>query len=271
MIDLRRVAQLEEARLRTGMAEVAQEHIDIAGGVATRGERGTWINSATGLGMAGPVTPADIDRLIAFHEQWGAEPRIEVCPFADKSLLECLKGRGFNVVFFENVLFRDLAAPIEPPSEHPAPRGLEIRTVNPRDEASVHEFALTGCIGFAEGKDPRPEAIALAAKCAAHPRTLAYTAFIEDKPAAAGALEVSGDIAALFGLSVLPAFRNRGLQSALIHHRLLAARDRGAKVATIGAAPGIGTERNARRAGFHVAYTRLFLTRPGEGLEAARF
>ncbi len=254
------------------MAEVAQEHIDIAGGVATRGERGTWINSATGLGMSGPVTPADIDRLIAFHEEWKAEARIEVCPFAETSLIDCLRSRGFELQFLENLFFCDLNGRPQPSAAYPPPQGLEIRQVDPHDAADVREFAVTACVGFAApGQTPREEAISLAARCATHPRTLAYTAFIDGAPLGAGAVEISGEIAALFGLSVLHAWRGRGIQTAMIRHRLAAARQRGAGIATIGAAPGIGTERNARRAGFEVAYTRIFMSRPGSGLVPARF
>jgi GNAT superfamily N-acetyltransferase len=272
-MQLKQVAQLEEDRLRRGMSEVATEFIELGGGVATRGEKATWINSATGLGMRGPVTSADIDRLIAFHEEWGAEPRIEICPFADPSLRTCLAGRGFNVVFFENVLFRELRdsdsfAPAVPPAQ-----GLEIRAVDPADPVRVREFAMTGCAGFAPqpGAAPREEALSLAAKCATHPRTIGYTAHLEGRCVSAGAIEVSGDIAALFGLSVLHEFRRRGVQSAMIAHRLEVAQKRGAKVATIGSAPGIDTERNVRRAGFQVAYTRVFMSRPGPGLAPARF
>jgi GNAT superfamily N-acetyltransferase len=269
-MQLRDVAVLEEARLRLGMSEIAMENIPIADGVATRGESGTWINSATGIGMSGPVTTADIDRLIEFHRDWKAEPRIEVCPFADRSLVEALKSRGFNLQFFENTLFRDFSLPAPPPP--PSPPGLEIRTVDPTNPAQVREFATTACIGFGPvGMTPRDEAIALAERCATHPRSAAYTAYLEGRAVCAGALEVSGNIAALFGLSVLHDFRGRGIQTAMITHRVMAARERGATVATIGAAPGIGTERNARRAGFQVAYTRVFMNLPGPGLEPARF
>jgi GNAT superfamily N-acetyltransferase len=144
--------------------------------------------------------------------------------------------------------------------------------VDPADAAQVREFAVIGCTGFAPvGAPLREEAIALAIKCVTHPRCTGYTAFLDGLPVSAGAIEVHGEVAALFGLSVLTDYRARGIQTAMIHHRLLAARERGARIATIGSAPGIGTERNARRAGFQVAYTRVFMHRPGPGLEPARF
>ena len=72
----------------------------------------------------------------------------------------------------------------------------------------------------------------------------------------------SHGITSLFGTSVLPAYRRRGIQQALIQARLLHGRGRGCPLATIQSRPGSATERNAARLGFHVAYTRLVLCRP---------
>ena len=73
-------------------------------------------------------------------------------------------------------------------------------------------------------------------------------------------------IVALFGLAVVPEYRRRGVQQALIAERLRLARDAGARVATIGSRPGHSTERNVRRMGFQTAYTKVSLVRPGAGL-----
>jgi GNAT superfamily N-acetyltransferase len=65
---------------------------------------------------------------------------------------------------------------------------------------------------------------------------------------------------------VLPEFRRRGIQQALIAARLNYAAARGARLATIGSKPGAGTERNVRRMGFATAYTKPVMVRPGPGL-----
>jgi GNAT superfamily N-acetyltransferase len=267
MLDLRRVAQLEETRLRIGMAEVSHAFIEIGHGVATRGDKGTWVNSAVAIGMGTPVTPEDIDRVIAFHEEVGAEPRVEACPFADKSLLTALAARSFTLAGFDNVFFRALTPGETFTPLHAPPADLTIREVDPRSPEQVRTFALTVTTGFAPPGSPRQQAaIDLVERCCHHPRTRNYTAFIGDTPAAAGSLELHGEIAALFGLSTLKDFRGRGIQQSLIAARLTAAREAGCAVATISSAPGNDTERNARRAGFQVAYTRAFMSRPGPGL-----
>lgn len=74
------------------------------------------------------------------------------------------------------------------------------------------------------------------------------------------------EVCALFGLSLLPEFRRRGIQQALIAARLNSASVRGARLATIGSKPGAETERNVRRMGFATAYTKPVMVRPGPGL-----
>jgi GNAT superfamily N-acetyltransferase len=69
---------------------------------------------------------------------------------------------------------------------------------------------------------------------------------------------------------VLPRFRRRGIQQALMAARLEHAASRGARFATIGARPGIPTNRNAMRMGFRLAYTKVVLVKPGPALVSVR-
>lgn len=75
-----------------------------------------------------------------------------------------------------------------------------------------------------------------------------------------------GRVVAMFGASVLPTFRNRGVQQALIAARLNHGIEHGATMSSIGSKPGIPTERNARRMGFQLAYTKVHVVKPGPGL-----
>lgn len=65
-----------------------------------------------------------------------------------------------------------------------------------------------------------------------------------------GALAIIDGVALLGGMSVLPEERGRGVQSAMIAHRLNLAAELGADLAVTGAATGSQSERNLRRAGF---------------------
>lgn len=267
LVELVDIARREEKRVAVGLADVALESLAVGGGTACRGDPGTWVNSAVGMGLAGPVESSEIDRVIGWFEGAGIEPRFEVTPFADESLVSALGKRGFAVKLFENVFYRELKAGDVFETEYPAPEGLEIVPVDPRDAGLVREFAETVARGFAPPEVPAREVdVDLMMRCARHPRCTGVLARINGQAAGAGSLELFDGLAGLFGLSVLPKFRRRGIQQALLAFRLRRALEAGADLATISSRPGVATERNVRRMGFQVAYTKVILVRAGEGL-----
>ncbi len=270
-LSLEEVARLEETRQARGLEEITDEHITIAGGVASRGEPGLSVNNSNALGLQGPVTPDDIARLCAFHEERGSEPRTEACPFADPSLLAALETHCFVHRGWELTFFRELHAAHPAASPFPAPAGLTMRVVDPADACDVRRYSEVVMSGFfPEGESPSEDDFALSARVVAHPRTVCLAAYLDGQMVGGGGMGVSGKIAGLFGLTVLPAFRKQGIQLALMAARLNEAARRGVIVATIASRPGIGTERNARRLGFQLAYSKAIMCRPGPGLIAAR-
>ena len=62
-------------------------------------------------------------------------------------------------------------------------------------------------------------------------------------------------VAHLAGASTIPEGRRRGAQLALLDERLRFAAANGCDIALMGAAPGSGSQRNAERHGFRIAYT----------------
>ncbi len=262
------MARLEQARIALGTSEVADRWRPCAGGTAAIGAPGTWINAIYGAGMAGPVDPAEIEDVVAWYEAAGIEPRIEACPYADQSFHDTLMSMGFVTRGYESVLYRELSASERYAPACTPPEDLRIEVVDRTNEAQVREFALTAVGGFMPpGESPAAHFVELSMACVRHPRTICIIARLSDgRAAGAGSLEVHSEICALFGLSVLPEYRRRGLQQAMIAWRMNVAAECGAKVATIGSKPGIPTERNVRRMGFLVAYTQPLMVRPRAGL-----
>lgn len=268
ILDLAHIAALEEARQARGLSEIADQARPIAGGIMARGVPGTWTNSAVALGMDTPVTAEDIATLIHFFTSVGAEPRVELCPFAHPSLLQHLADGRFVISTFENTFFREihLSETVRPLREPPP--GLILRFVDPANEREVADYARVAVSGFfPTGHSPTPDDLAISMRAARHPRSHAALAILDNSIVGAGCMEVSGHVAGLFGLSVLPDFRRRGIQQALIAFRLNYAIAQGARIATISSRPGISTERNVRRMGFQLAYTKPILVRPGPGLK----
>jgi GNAT superfamily N-acetyltransferase len=288
MLTYTEFARAEEARQAKGLSEIADVARPFAGGTAGRSSPGGWSNTSVGMGLNGPVSQGEVDEVVAWYEEAGIEPRFEVCPFADGSLVAALETHGCVPLVFENTFFRALSRDqlVTPLVE--VPRGLKIERVDPSDAAAVRRYSAVAMSGFVpEGTTPPEEDFEVSARVVRHSRTIAFLATIDGEPAGAGAGEVSealgalgamealggairggrvGGVVAMFGASVLPKFRNRGVQQALIAARLNHGIEHGATMASIGAKPGIATERNARRMGFELAYTKVHVVKPGPGL-----
>lgn len=85
-----------------------------------------------------------------------------------------------------------------------------------------------------------------------------WWAVVDGQPAGVGALTVdAGGVASLFSAATLPAYRARGVQSALLGARLHAAQQQGAQIATVFVSPSSGSERNVMRLGFKLSGMRL--------------
>jgi GNAT superfamily N-acetyltransferase len=83
-----------------------------------------------------------------------------------------------------------------------------------------------------------------------------FLAFLNGEPVGGAGMATFDGVANLFGASTLPAFRNRGVQTALIQTRLAFAVASGCDFAKVTTLPGSGSQRNVERQGFQVAYTR---------------
>jgi ribosomal protein S18 acetylase RimI-like enzyme len=84
-----------------------------------------------------------------------------------------------------------------------------------------------------------------------------YLARVYGALAGGATLALREGVAGLFGASTLPAFRNRGVQTALLKQRLASAAVEKCDLAVCIAAPGSASQRNVMRLGFSVLYTRV--------------
>ena len=84
-----------------------------------------------------------------------------------------------------------------------------------------------------------------------------FVAELDGVAIAVGAMHLRDGIAHLAGASTIPEGRRRGAQLALLEHRLQYAAAHGCDIAMMCASPGSGSQRNAERHGFRIAYTRI--------------
>ncbi len=272
LFDLREIAILEESRQAFATAEISDESEAIAGGWMAYAGAGSWANQACGLGLQGPVSDADLDRLVQFYVDRSVEPRIEVCPFVDESLITGLVSRGFQLCEFENVLSRELNETDDLRASHPFgwPDDLDILHIDPTDHSKVESFIEVSTRGFrAEGSPVSDVLAATTTRTVKHPRSDSFLARMRNENAGGGGMECSERIACLFGTSVDLKFRRQGIQLALMIRRLERAIECGCELAFIHSQPGIPTERNAMRLGFTLAYTKVVMAMPRSGLVAS--
>lgn len=246
------------------LAAVAPIVQSFAGGVMAFHEPGSWQNQAAGVGLAGPVGAAEISELIEFYESRGVEPRVELSPFADETLIAGLAERGFVVREFEHVLARELAE--DRPLAFPRPAGLELRMLDKANMAAVVRAAEVTLRGFFPADEIPQAMLDACVQANLLPNTSTYLAWLDGELAAVGSVSLGEQVASLMGVSTEHRFRRRGIQQALMVERLALAHARGCVLATIGSRPGLATERNAMRLGFAVAYTKVILVRPGTNL-----
>jgi GNAT superfamily N-acetyltransferase len=266
MLSFRDIATLEEARAARQLGELVEESRPFAGGVAGYSGPGTFHNRVLNAGLAGPVRDAELDGLVQFYREREVPASIELCPYVDSSLIAGLARRGFALREFKQLLHRPLVRrePLpEPPLGWPAK--LEVRELDRSDPAEVELGVRVSMSGFFPPDHVIPELILdIARRSITLAHTRAYVALLDGVPAGAGSMDLDVDVAHLSGTSVLPQFRQRGVQQALMLTRLARASEHGCKIATIGSRPGTSTERNAMRLGFGMSYGKAILVRSSD-------
>jgi hypothetical protein len=227
----------------------------VAGGYAAFISASSPVNKTAGLGLDGPVTPGDLEALVDFYSSRGAQPTIDVCPLAGPALFDLLHAAGFLLDGFFSVLARALPEGLQPALP---PEGLIVARALPEEADGWLQIVGQG---FEERSPPSAEAIDILGPNFHAPSSAAYFVWLEGRPVAGGGMYHHEGVIELGGASTLPDYRRRGAQRALIETRLSDARALGCDLAMILTRPGSDSQRNAQRAGFWLAYTKVVMVR----------
>lgn len=223
--------------------------IDVAGTYAMFDGVGSPLTQTFGLGIFDETGEAELGRLEAFFETRGAAVAHEVSPYVAPGVLALLGARGYRPIEFSTVLVRPAGAALEGP-----PPAVRVRRI---DAGEVALWSRVAAAGWSSESAELAEVVegfgrVIGGARGAH----CFLAYEGDEPIAAGSLFLGTDTALLAGASTVAAHRRRGGQRALLDARLRFAAAHGARLAMMVAAPGSGSQRNAERQGFRVAYTR---------------
>lgn len=212
---------------------------------------GHMLNQGLSLALEGPLDVEQLDRLEAVL---GAPTVVELTAGADPSAAALLAARGYRIQAFQQVWMRDLA----PAEAFSLPPDAEIRPLRPGEEDL---FTRVVFAGFSETDDLAAVDPSAFGASTSTQGTTCFLAFVDGRPAGGGTVAVSGDVAVLSGTAVLPRFRGRGLQGALIRARLAHGLAHGCVLATSATLPGTASQASLLRCGFRVAYPKLELVK----------
>ena len=214
-----------------------------------------------GLGLDGPVSDDDLDRLESAFRERGTALRVEFCPLAGGKLASRLTWRGYRVSGFEDMIVRPVAsADADLGARADARLGSDVRIEEVGGEAR-EIWSRIAVEGFFDDDGPPGFAAQIAAAFDL-PDTACFLARVAGEPAACAAVTWRDGVAALYGMATLPRFRRRGIQGAMVAHRVARGARAGCELASVGATPGGDSHRNLERLGFVTAYTRTNFTLP---------
>jgi hypothetical protein len=232
--------------------------IEVGGTYAMYDGPSSPVTQTFGLGMFQAPTADDFDRLERFFFERGAPADHEVSPQADPATLALLVERGYRPIEFTSVMFRPIdVGPIgdvvtESPSPPVPTQDLQVRVIG-ADEADVWAKTASAGWGAADGDFM----LDVARVNAGAPDGHLFLAELDGRPIATAALAIHDSVAHFAGASTIPEGRRNGAQLALLDARMRHAAAHGCDLALMGAAPGSGSQRNAERHGFRIAYTRI--------------
>jgi GNAT superfamily N-acetyltransferase len=248
----------------------------IGGAAAVFAGPGAPCNKLAGLGFGAALDENALAALEAAFDARDAAVRVELSSLADPNVAHTLTRRGYSLVGFENVLGLDLAsdvvARLSDGVDADRARGLTVDSVPAQDLGSWVHVVTTG-FGHPDVFDGPPSDESFSRETlqeifgdfARIPGLGTFLARRDGSVAGGGALRVFDGIAQLCGAATLPDHRRRGVQSALLRYRLLAAARDGCGLAVVTTQPGSKSQENVQRAGFALLYARAILVREPHG------
>ncbi len=264
-------ARFVDARARL-FPDCGSTWIEVAGARAMFDGPASPMTQTFGLGLFQPATAADLDAIEAFYAERASPVFHEVSPLADAGLPALLSERGYRPFESSSVLYQsiDLAglksratsvahddprvAHDDSKVAHDLSRAVPVVRLIEKGEEDVYtRVSAEGWREFGVGdlllEVGRVNAIVEGLRL--------FLAELDGEPIAVGALGLCEGVAHLAGASTVPEGRKRGAQLALLDYRLRYAAAHGCDVALMAALPGSGSQRNAERNGFRIAYTRI--------------
>ncbi len=218
---------------------------------------GLYVNRALAFGIDQPVTVDDFAELERQTSQIGLEPTIEVTSMSHDSVGRIAGRRGYRLGNFRTAHVRSLG---DDDVGAPDP-SIVIERADGSLLGAWLETTATGWGHTTIEARRASDAFSRAAAVIDQQGFVLASDATDGRPLGTASLTIRDGLATLGGMSTRPSERRRGVQQALIRHRLRLAQDAGCDLATSSTVPGGGSERNLTRAGFRPLYDKVTLAR----------
>jgi GNAT superfamily N-acetyltransferase len=219
---------------------------DIGGGIAVcTGSQ--FINTAVGIGLDIPVSNADIDKLEAYFKAHNVPSHIDICSFTDIAFCNLLNERHYYLTDFITAYIHPLDKTQPLPNVNP---DIIVEPIN-STQNDIWMQTLMDISPHDETTDTR-----LAQTVTHREHTTCFLAWLDGKAVGASALSIRDGVAFFYSMATRQAYRNLGVQTAMIQTRLAYAQVQGCEMAFAATIPGDHSMRNLMRAGFSIAYVR---------------
>jgi hypothetical protein len=240
-----------EARQRLS-PETGAQWIEIAGAHAMFDGPTSPVTQTFGLGMFAEPTAADLDLIERFFQERGAPVSHEVSPLAGVPVADLLSRRGYRPIEFTSVMYMPLPY-------HSGVTGESNPRVRARLMATGEEdlWSRISARGWSEHIEWTGFLREFGQATASSEGVFCFFADLDGEPVATGVLRCHSGVALFGGACTVPEARHQGAQRALLAARMDMARSQGCDLAMMCAHPGSGSQRNAERQGFRIAYTRI--------------
>lgn len=243
--------------------------VPIAGGVAVFAGPGSPLNKIAGLGFEGVPDEPLLDQIEREFRARGAPVQMELATLGDPAIARLATRRGYELIGFENVLGLALSPQTAAAASPAGPDTIAILPVDAGHDTAWLDTVVTGFLSpDAIDGPPSHETFDREALERVFTDTMAapgferYLAWRAGEIAGGASLRVSKGVAQLCGAATLPAHRRRGVQSALLRHRLATAAERGCDIVVVTTQPGSKSQENVQRFGFALLYARAILVKP---------
>jgi hypothetical protein len=241
--------------------------LPLAGGKAVFIARGSPINKAIGIGFDGTLDPGELEAVETAWRERNEPVRIELCSLTDPRIAQHLSKNGYQLQGFENVSGRrlEMISAVERP-DISISAVVDEHDLRLWKEISVTAFiSMDGTGSVVDDPLERAEMEKVMTEMTSAPGFRRYVARMDGSGVGAASFRIDSipcsSLAQMCGAGTLTAARGRGVQKALLHRRLLDARNAGCHLAVVTTAPGSRSQENMMRQGFSLLYSRAVMVK----------